>query len=337
LAPPSVIALIIVLRICRARWGWQIERLALLLMPKILVAGELNPDMILHGCSAFPAPGKEVLAGDFAMALGSASAICAMGLARLGDSVSFLSRIGTDLWGSFCLEILERGGLDVSKVIRDPTLKTGVTVSISSSEDRALVTFLGAIAELNEQDIPDRTLKEFDHLHVSSYYLQQRLRPGCRQLFARARRLGLTSSLDPGYDPSESWGQDLVQTLEETDLFFPNEVEALAVTRAQTPEQSLRALANGRTLTVVKLGTQGCFAMHDGQLLHQPAFPVKPVDTTGAGDSFNAGFLHAWLQRLSLPDCLRFGAACGALSTLKPGGTGGQPDEPELEAFLSKM
>ena len=150
-----------------------------------------------------------------------------------------------------------------------------------------------------------RLSEEFDHVHVSSYYLQQRLRPGCRQLFARAGRLGLTTSLDPGYDPSESWAQDLVQTLEATDLFFPNEVEALAITRSQTPEQSLQVLANDRTLTVVKLGAQGCLAMHEGQLLRQPAFPVKPVDTTGAGDSFNAGFLHAWLRRLSLPDSLR--------------------------------
>lgn len=291
--------------------------------------------MILHGCGALPTPGKEVLAGDFAMVLGSASAICAMGLARLGNTVSFLSRIGTDLWGSFCLEILEKGGVDVSKVIRDPALKTGITVSLSSSKDRALVTFLGAIAELSEQDILDETLKEFDHVHVSSYYLQERLRPGCRQLFARAGRLGLTTSLDPGYDPSEIWEQDLVQTLEETDLFFPNDVEALAITRSQSPEQSLQVLANGRTLTVVKRGAQGCLTMHDGQLLRQLAFSVKPVDTTGAGDSFNAGFLHGWLRGLSLSDSLRMGAACGALSTLKAGGTGGQPDQQELEAFLS--
>ena len=127
-----------------------------------------------------------------------------------------------------------------------------------------------------------------------------------------------------------------MQTLEEADLFFPNEVEALAITRSQTPEQSLQVLANGRTLTVVKLGTQGCVAMHEANLLHQPAFPVEPVDTTGAGDSFNAGFLHAWLRRLCLSNCLRVGAACGALSTLKPGGTSAQPDEQELEAFLSR-
>ncbi len=306
-------------------------------MAKILVAGELNPDMILQGCGAFPTPGKEVLADDFSMVLGSASAICAMGLARLGNAVSFVSRIGTDLWGSFCLEILKRGGLDISNVIQDPELKTGVTVSLSSSKDRALVTFPGAIAELSEEDIPNETLKGFDHLHVSSYYLQQRLRPGCRRLFARAGKLGLTTSLDPGYDPCESWEQDLIETLEATDLFFPNEVEALAITRARTPEESLQVLANGGTLTVVKLGTKGCVTRSEGQLFRQMAFPVEPVDTTGAGDSFNAGFLHAWLRRSSLSDCLRVGAACGALSTMKPGGTSGQPDEQELEAFLNRL
>jgi len=306
-------------------------------MTKILVAGELNPDMILQGCGAFPTPGKEVLAGDFSMVLGSASAICAMGLARLGNAVSFLSRIGTDHWGTFCLEILERGGLDISNVIQDPALKTGVTVSLSSSKDRALVTFPGAIAELSEEDIPDEILKRFNHLHVSSYYLQQRLRPGCRRLFERAGKLGLTTSLDPGCDPSESWERDLRETLEATDLFFPNEVEALAITRARTPEESLQVLANGRTLTVVKLGAQGCLTLSEGQLFRQSAFPVEPVDTTGAGDSFNAGFLHAWLGRSGLSDCLRIGAACGTLSTMKPGGTSGQPDEQELEAFLNSL
>lgn len=306
-------------------------------MAKILVAGELNPDMVLHGCGSFPASGKEILAGDFDMVLGSASAICAMGLARLGNTVSFLSRIGTDLWGGFCLEALKKGGVDISRVIRDPAVKTGITVSISSSQDRALVTFLGAIAELHEQDISDTILTEFDHLHVSSYYLQQRLRPGCRRLFARAGKLGLTTSLDPGYDPSESWEPDLVPSLQETDLFFPNEGEALAITRCNTPEQALQHLANGRTLTVIKLGRQGCVTMLNGQLFRQPTFPVESVDTTGAGDSFNAGFLHAWLRRSSLPDCLRAAAASGALSTLKPGGTAGQPDERELEQFLGNV
>src|SRR5262245_42343108 len=133
-------------------------------MARILVAGELNPDMILQGCRAFPAPSKEILADDFAMVLGSASAICAMGLARLGDAVSFLGRVGTDLWGDFCVATLERGGLDTSKVIRDPMLKTGITVSISSSDDRALVTFPGAMAQLEEIDVHNAPLMEIEHL-----------------------------------------------------------------------------------------------------------------------------------------------------------------------------
>jgi len=303
-------------------------------MPNILVAGELNPDMILSGCKAFPAPGKEVLAGDFTITLGSASAICAMGLVRLGNNVSFLSRIGTDLWGTFCLEMLESAGLDVSRVLRDSNLKTGVTVSISSSDDRALVTFLGAIGELDEADISDDALQGFNHLHVSSYYLQRRLRSSCRRLFARAHQIGMTTSLDPGYDPSETWGPDLVETLKETDVFFPNETEACAVTRTGSPKDSLLALENGQTLTIVKLGVNGSLSRCNGRFTRQDAFPVAPVDTTGAGDSFNAGFLHAWLRRMSLSDCLRYGAACGALSTLKPGGTGGQPDATELEAYL---
>lgn len=305
-------------------------------MSSILVVGELNPDLVLRGVQGFPAPGKEVLASDLTMTLGSASAICATGLARLGNQVAFLSKIGQDVWGSFCLQYLREAGLDVSRVVRQPSLKTGVTISISSSSDRALLTFLGSIVALEARDVADDVLKDFRHLHVSSYYLQQKLRPGCRGLFARARRLGLTTSLDPGYDPSETWGSDLRETLEETDLFFPNEVEARALTGFEDPGQILQALGNGRTLTVLKLGAKGCAALEAGQMLHLPAFPVTPVDTTGAGDSFNAGFLHAWLRTMPLHECLRTGAACGALSTQGLGGTSTQPGLAELHRFLSQ-
>jgi sugar/nucleoside kinase (ribokinase family) len=304
-------------------------------MPKILVVGELNPDFVLQGYSSFPAPGKEVLVDDFSMTLGSASAICAMGLARLGHEVAFLSRVGRDPWGDFCLEVLSRGGLDISRVICDPNAKTGVTVSISSSTDRALLTFLGATVTLREDDVTDGTLRAFGHLHVSSYFLQQGLRPNIRRLFARAHQLGLTTSLDPGYDPSETWQSDIQETLKEIDLFFPNEVEAEALTGHENPIEALKALQNGRTLTVVKLGAKGSMAMRSREVVSFPAFPVEVVDTTGAGDSFNAGFLHAWLLANPLRECLRMGAACGALSTQGPGGTSAQPDLATLRRFLA--
>ena len=303
-------------------------------MKKVVVAGELNVDLILQGYHDFPQPGKEVLVDDFAMVLGSASAICAMGLARLGTPVAFLAKVGDDPWGRYCLECLAGRGIDTTRVRFEPGLKTGVTVGITSPRDRALVSFLGSIAALTGEDVSDDALRGFQHLHVSSYFLQQRLRPSLADVFARAGRLGLTTSLDPGHDPSEGWGDDLVRTLRHVDVFLPNEVELRGLARTEEVEDALRRLENGRTRTVAKLGREGAAALDGGRFVRVPAFPVEPLDTTGAGDSFDAGFLHAWLGGEPLEAALRLGAACGALSTLGLGGTARQVDRAEAEAFM---
>ena len=305
-------------------------------MKKVLVVGELNIDLILQGYGAFPAPGKEVLVDDFQMTLGSASAICAAGMARLGVTVAFLSKVGRDPWGDYCIDALARGGVDVTRVERDPKLKTGVTVSISSARDRALVSYLGAISALTGEDVPDAALEGFDHLHVSAYYLQHGLRPDVPALFERATRRGLTTSLDPGFDPQEAWGPEIQEALRHTDLFFPNEVELEALTRVSDPVAALRAFPEGRTRVIAKLGPQGAMVLDAGRPVAVPAFPVTPVDTTGAGDSFNAGFLEAWLRGRSLVDCLARGAACGALSTRGSGGTATQATPPEVDALVSQ-
>jgi sugar/nucleoside kinase (ribokinase family) len=301
---------------------------------RVLVVGELNPDLVLSGAREAPAPGKEILAQDFTMTLGSASAIAAAGLARLGARVTFVGKVGADAWGEFCLAELAGRGVDVGRCLRDPAVKTGVTVSISGPRDRALVTYPGAIAALGGADVAEVSFEGFDHLHVSSYFLQTGLRPALPALLARARRAGLGTSLDPGHDPDERWEPALPALLAEVDVFLPNEVELAALAGVADPAQGLRRLDNGHTVVVVKRGAAGAMAIQRGELLAAPAFPVTPVDTTGAGDSFNAGFLHAWLARRPLPECLRFGAACGALSTLGPGGTGSQPDAGEVAAFL---
>jgi sugar/nucleoside kinase (ribokinase family) len=301
----------------------------------ILVVGEINVDLVLSG-SSFPVPGTEVLAKDFTMALGSASAIAAAGLARLGDEVELIGKVGADLWGDFCLGELGRARVDVRRCVRDPGLKTGVTVSISTAQDRALVTYLGAIAALGPADLAQLSFEGLRHLHVSSYFLQTGLRPACRELFARAHRAGLTTSLDPGFDPEERWGPDLIETLTEVDVFLPNEVELAAVGGAGDPGQALGQLDNGRTLVVAKLGAKGCMTLERGTLIAVAGFPVKPVDTTGAGDSFNAGFLHAWLAGQPTQACLRYAAACGAFSTLAVGGTSSQATAAQVEAFLAE-
>jgi len=301
---------------------------------RVLVVGEINVDLLLQGYQAFPAPGREVLVDDFTMALGSASAICAMGLARLGTPVRFAGVVGADVWGEYCLGVMRAAGIDLAAVRSDPDLKTGVTVSITSSSDRALVTYLGSITALTSTDIDDGVFEDIDHLHRSWYFLQSRLRAGCRDLFQRAGRHGLTTSLDPGFDPHETWGPELAETLREVDVFLPNEVELAGITGLSDPEEALGALENERTLTVAKLGARGAMTRHLGKTIVQAALKVTPVDTTGAGDSFNAGFLHAWLAGRPIEQALELGAACGALSTLGLGGTGSQPTLAQAEAFL---
>jgi sugar/nucleoside kinase (ribokinase family) len=305
-------------------------------VPRILVVGEINVDLVFEACHALPTPGKEVLADDFVMTPGSSSMICAMGLARLGNHVAFHGRVGADASGAFCLAALRDAGIDLSTVQPDRALRTGVTASLSTPHDRALVTFAGAMSELRAEHIDDAWLKNADHLHVSSYYLQRGLRAGCRELFERATSIGLTTSLDPGFDPAQQWGSDLLDTLNEVDVFLPNEQELLAISACGDLHTALRFVQNGRTRTVVKRGRQGCTSLHDQHWLNVPAYPLDAVDTTGAGDSFDAGFLHAWLRRMPWIECMRWGSACGSLSTRGVGGTTRQANADEAEALIAE-
>ncbi|HTV85802.1 MAG TPA: carbohydrate kinase family protein [Dyella sp.] len=303
--------------------------------PRILIVGEINVDFVFKGCHALPMPGKEVLAEDFVMTPGSSSMICAMGLARLGNPVAFHGLLGVDASGMFCLQALREAGIDVGTLRPDSSLRTGVTASLSTPQDRALVTFAGAIAQLRAQDIKDEWLASADHLHVSSYYLQKALRPGCHELFARAAAAGLTTSLDPGFDPAQGWEGDLLEVLRHVDVFLPNEQELQAITGHDDVRQALASLQNGRTQTIVKRGREGCGALHQSQWLEVPAYAVDAIDSTGAGDSFDAGFLHAWLRGMPLADGMRWGSACGSLSTRGVGGTASQATAAEALALVA--
>jgi sugar/nucleoside kinase (ribokinase family) len=303
---------------------------------KILIAGELNVDLVLQNPRAFPVLGRETLVEGVSLTVGSASAICASALARLGEQVTFIGKVGRDAWGDLCLKSLSERGIDCSLVSRDETLTTGITVSITWAKDRALLTYLGSIADLQASDVLTEYFRGCRHLHVSSFFLQRALRPGLKSLLARAHENGLTTSVDPGFDPEEAWGRDLIDTLSEVDVFLPNEIELAAISGKENRIEALQSLENGRTLTVAKLGSDGCMMLRDGEIVSVPAFTVDPIDTTGAGDTFNAGFLHAWLSGADLQDAMRFGSACGALSTLGLGGTASQPTESQAREFMSE-
>jgi len=306
---------------------------------KIIVVGELNVDLILSGLTAFPALGQEVLADGMRLVMGSSSAICAAGLARLGARVDFVGKVGVDDYGDLVTDQLRALGVGVDHIIHDDTVRTGVTISLTYPEDRALITYMGTIPLLDLGDVNTSILQQYNHLHVSSYFLQQGLRPGLPELFRQAHRAGLTVSLDTGYDPHEEWGgNELLALLENVDVFIPNGEEARAIARADNAEAALRELAKRAGLVVVKCGPDGAMAIQDGQVLHSPGFHIDMVDTTGAGDSFNAGFIFAYIaQGMPLPQALRFANACGALSATGVGGTAAQPTPEQVHTFLEEQ
>jgi sugar/nucleoside kinase (ribokinase family) len=304
-------------------------------MNRIVVVGETNVDVVLRAQGPAVA-GQEVLATDSVITLGSASAICAMGLARLGNRVTFFSRVGADVWGDYCLGILDAAGIDTTHVRRDDRVKTGVTVSIAAAGDRALVTHPGSVETVTEPEVPDVALDGAAHLHVSSFFLQRALRPDCARLFARARAARLSTSLDPGFDPSQHW-VDLRGVIGAVDVLLPNERELLAVTGQTEIAAALRTLEPTGTLVVVKAGTAGAMVVENGNVLRVRACAAPAVDTTGAGDSFNAGFLDAFVRGRPLVECLAAGNACGALSTRALGGIAAQPTREEVDGLVRSL
>jgi len=300
----------------------------------IVVIGELNVDLLALGLSAAPRMGDEILAKDFQMVLGSASAIFATGIRKLGHKVSFVSQVGADQIGDFCVRELRAAGVSTKHVSRRSDLKTGVTVSLSGARDRALVTYLGAIADFSVERVPLAILKNNDHLHMTSFFLQTGMRPSFARLFRAARDGGLTTSFDPNSDPSGKWSSDIRAVIDQTDVLFLNEREALRYTGATAVRSAAQKLGQQAKCAVIKLGKRGAVAVRDGKISSAPAFKIEAVDTTGAGDSFDAGFISAFLNGSTIEDCLRIANACGAMSALKAGGTDGQPDKKSLAHFL---
>jgi sugar/nucleoside kinase (ribokinase family) len=302
--------------------------------PRILVIGELNVDIVATGVRQLPEIGAEVLAEDCELTIGSASAIFAAGIAKLGYPVTFVSQVGQDRFGDFCIAALKDAGISTRYVRRKAKDKTGVTIALSNTRDRALITFPGAIASFSAKDCDISLMKRHHHLHLTSYYLQRALKPSFPALFRHAKAAGLTTSFDPNSDPNQKWSRSINSVLKYTDVLFVNEREAKALTRRMNKREALKALGQLVPCAVVKQGPGGAVAIQNDEVIAAPGFQVKAVDTTGAGDSFAAGFVSAYVRRVPLTECLRIANACGALSTLAPGGTPGQPTQEELQRFL---
>lgn len=299
----------------------------------ILVAGEINPDLILSG-EVEPAFGQvEKLIDNANLTVGSSSVIFACGAARLGLKVAFVGKCGNDTFGQFMLDEMQKNNIDTSHVIKVNKGTTGLSVILNRGVDRAILTFPGLISALQADEISDDLLGQARHLHVASYFLQTSLAENLPSLFSRARSLGLSTSLDTNYDPTEQWsGFDALLAV--TNVFLPNEKEACSLTATGEAQAAADILQEKVETLAIKMGAKGALSVKAGQRIQVPSLPVKVVDTVGAGDSFDAGFLYGYLNDWPLEKMLRLGAVCGALSTQKAGGQAGQPTLSEAQKYL---
>jgi sugar/nucleoside kinase (ribokinase family) len=209
-----------------------------------------------------------------------------------------------------------------------------LSVILNRGVDRAILTYHGLIADLQAEDIADSLLAQARHLHVASYFLQTKLQPGLQGLFKRARSLGLTTSLDTNYDPSGYW-RGIDQLLHVTNVFLPNEAEAKSLTGANDIIEAASRLGSKVDVLVIKLGAEGALGIRSSQKVRVASIPVNVIDTVGAGDSFDAGFIYGYLQDWTLEKSLRLGTVCGALSTRKAGGTLAQPTLQEAMTYVN--
>jgi len=311
----------------------------------VYVIGDVNPDILVIGEDVVPEFGQvEKYVSNIKMTVGGSSAITACGMARLGLRVAHGGVLGDDMLGHAIAEALRERGVDASTITIEEAIPTGATVHLGKGDQRAMLTATGTIDRLRAEDVPREILPHIRHIHAGSTAIQPKLRPGLPALYREARAAGVSSSFDTNWDPDRRW-EGIDPMLAATDVFLPNEREAALISGVIDPFEAARALiaradAAGRDpeaeplTVVVKLGADGALAMRGDEALRLPAERVQVIDSTGAGDGFNAGFLFGFLDGRSLAESLALAVACGSLSTRAIGGVDGQATLEEAEALL---
>ena len=299
----------------------------------VLVAGEINPDLILSGEIKIEFGQKENLIENATLTVGSSSVIFAAGLVKLGLKVSFVGLCGDDPFGLYMISQMEKIGIDTSNIIIRKGGETGFSIIFTKGADRGILTFMGLIPALTAEMVTDNILEQAKHLHIASYFLQTELQKDLPSLFTRAKSFGLSTSLDTNWDPSFKW-QGLDQILKKTDVFLPNKNEALAITGKNKISEAINDLSLQSKIVAVKMGEQGAMGKSGAKIAQAAALQCDVVDTIGAGDNFNAGFIFGYLNNWGLEKSLKLGIACGSLSTTAAGGFKAQPKYDEAISYV---
>ncbi|MBB4349844.1 carbohydrate kinase family protein [Aliirhizobium cellulosilyticum] len=281
----------------------------------VLSIGRIYCDLIFTGLEELPVLGRELFADDMRIAAGGGAFISAAHLANAGRKAALVARLGTDALSSDAGRQIQASGVDLRFVEHSADAGPQVTVAAVIDEERAFLTRRAGAAmpsTLGEA----LNWPEAKHLHIAEYATLHEI-PALVRL---AKDRGLSVSLDPSWDAALIYDKGLLQACTGVDLFLPNLEEAEAITGSASPEKAMLMLSAIFPHVALKAGAQGAWSMSDGVVLHAEAEAVPVVDTTGAGDAFNAGFIHAWLDGKPHLACLTAGIQSGSLAVQSAGG-----------------
>jgi sugar/nucleoside kinase (ribokinase family) len=302
-----------------------------------LVIGDLNVDVIVSGAPQLPVLGHEIPCDDVQTVMGGAASIFACRLAQLGGEVDIFGKLGADVNGGIALENLRSSGVGTSKVKVQKEIKTGVTISLTYPKNRALVTYVKGIDNLTDSEITPEIFHGYNHLHISSIYILRNLLGSVSKVFSEAKKQGLTTSLDTNADPLNKYGH-IDEILGHVDIFFPNDKEAKAITETNSVHLALEKLNAKVPVVAIKRGGKGAVGRHNGKTVKVKPFSIRPVDTTGAGDCFDAGFIYCFLHKnRGFKASMEFANALGALSCLYIGGAEKRIREADVQAFMNQQ
>ena len=300
----------------------------------VFVYGDVNIDLVVPGVESLPEPGTEVDVPVMETFVGGGAALFALGVAKLGLVPVFQGSVGRDMYGAYIRSLFRELGVDDSLLSDSDSKKTGISISFTTERDRCFLTYRGTNEGLSLRNMDLERLPGARHVHVTGYEGASNHREYFDML-SKIRAMGdVTVSFDVGWDMTGVWSEGIFELLPMIDVLFMNETECLHYTRCGDAEAGARKLAERAGMAVIKLGKTGSLAVKDGEMTFVPAYRVEAVDTTGAGDSFNAGFVAGWLRGLPTEDCLKYGNGCGALSVTKLGGNTGFPFRDELEKWI---
>ncbi len=302
----------------------------------VFIYGDVNVDIVIPGVEHFPLPGQEDVVDAMNTYVGGGAALFALGLGKLGLNPVFQGTVGDDCYGKFIWEEFRKTNTDCSLLRFSKSGHTGITLSFTNKKERSFLTCRGTNSEIDLDSVNLKQVQKAGHIHVTGYAGSSNHLKYLNLLKNVKEIKGITISLDVGWDDTDEWYPGIYELFPYIDVLFMNETEAVHYGKKINAGEAAEDFSGYCKCAVVKLGKKGALACSGGKVSQADSYQVAAVDTTGAGDAFNAGFIYGFLKEKDITECLKFGNGCGALSVTKLGGNTGFPAEDELLEFIKE-